>query len=102
MLSDTLQLNESIPYVSIAHFEKAIGEGRRLVAAENRQKFVGLGGRDAETMCQRSAVERRRQIRGLEERNVEEHRFSEEDHRRAQQCRLRDVVARVRTLRSLF
>ena len=73
---DMLQLNESIPYVSSDHFKKAIGEGRRLVAAGNRQKFVGLGGRDAEKMCQRSAVERRRPIRDLEESNVEQHGFS--------------------------
>ena len=73
---DMLQLNESIPYVSIDHSKKAIGEGRRLFTAGNRQKFVGLGGKDAEKMCQRSAVKRRRPVRGLEESNVEQHGFS--------------------------
>ena len=43
---DTLQLNESIPYVGIEYIKKAIKaeRGRRLVGAGNRQKFVGLGG----------------------------------------------------------
>ena len=62
---DTLQLNESIPYVSIEYIKKAIKaeRGKRLVGAGNRQKFVGLGGQHTEQMCHWSGVERRRHWR---------------------------------------
>ena len=96
---DTLQLSESIPYECIHYFNKAIKRSRKRKICR-RQKFVGLGWRHAEHMGQRS-VERRRQIRGPWDRDVEEPKLSEEDHRLASRCRLRDVVVRVRTLRSL-
>ena len=51
-------------------------------------------------MFQRSVVQRRTK-RALEKRDVEERRLPEDDRHFAERCRLRDVVVRVPTLRSL-
>ena len=79
------ELDMSIPYVGIDNIKMAIkAEREEGGSAPEEDKSLSDWAENTLKICHGSVVERRRQARGLEERNLEKHGRVEEDHRLSQ------------------